>query len=251
MKEFFYKYNHLDNNSLLNEVKGLELLKKTLENSNNSYIKIPKIYNVKRSELQIENINSSNANPILMKTLGVGLARLHELKFEFYGFEEDNFIGLNPQKNILSDNWGEFFFECRLMYQVMMIENLDIKEEFIRVLSKNRNTLVDFLNENIKHASLVHGDLWSGNALFDKNSVYLIDPAVYYADREVDIAMTELFGGFSKEFYDSYKTTYPLSKEYKKKKIIYNFYHYLNHYNLFGSSYLNSCEKALIFISKL
>ena len=85
-----------------------------------------------------------------------------------------------------------------------------------------------------------HGDLWSGNVLYEK-SVYLIDPAVYFGDSEVDIAMSEMFGDFSSHFYKAYDALLPLSDEYSTKKKIYNLYHYLNHYNLFGISYLDSC----------
>lgn len=87
--------------------------------------------------------------------------------------------------------------------------------------------------------------------MFDYNKVYLIDPAVYYGDREVDLAMTQMFGGFSKEFYDAYEKEYPFSTHYNTKKVIYNLYHYLNHYNIFGNGYLGGCEDGFKLIETL
>jgi len=109
---------------------------------------------------------------------------------------------------------------------------------------KHKQALINFLNDHCEHASMVHGDLWSGNVLFDRDSVWLIDPAIYYGDREVDLAMTEMFGGFTHEFYQFYNNTYPISNTYQQKKIIYNLYHYLNHFNLFGDRYLPACEQG-------
>ncbi|MCB1581549.1 MAG: fructosamine kinase family protein [Xanthomonadales bacterium] len=91
----------------------------------------------------------------------------------------------------------------------------------------------------------MHGDLWSGNVMFDKEHVWLIDPAVYFGDSEADIAMTEMFGGFSSEFYLAYQSVRPLTDAYPTKRLIYNLYHYLNHYNLFGASYLSPCLRAI------
>jgi fructosamine-3-kinase len=117
------------------------------------------------------------------------------------------------------------------------------KREFEKVLNQRKENLINYLNETTTHPSLVHGDLWSGNYLCDSEKVYLIDPAVYFGDREVDLAMSEMFGGFSPAFYQAYDTAYPRSADYPHKKKIYNLYHYLNHYNLFGQSYLGPCRE--------
>lgn len=247
--DYFCKYNGLSNDSLLKEIKSLELLKKTLLASNISEISIPKIFTYDHNEIFMQRIFPKDATDKQMETFGKALAQFHKIKQEKYGFDVDNFIGLSPQKNILSSNWGEFFYEYRLSFQANMIENPKIKEEFVSTLLKNKDKLINFLNENVEHPSLVHGDLWSGNVLFEKEKIYIIDPASYYADREVDVAMTNLFGGFSKKFYEAYNKEYPLSTEYKKKQVIYNLYHYLNHYNLFGISYLNSSKVSLTFIN--
>jgi fructosamine-3-kinase len=97
----------------------------------------------------------------------------------------------------------------------------------------------------------LHGDLWSGNVLFDSNQCWLIDPAVYYGDSEVDLAMTEMFGGFSNAFYHAYFQIRSRSSTYANKRTIYNLYHYLNHYNLFGDSYLSRCREGFWSIENL
>ncbi len=244
----FIKENFIDNDSLIKEVEALKLLKKTLDDSNNSLIKIPKIYNFDKKHIEMEKINQSLPSKKLQESFALGLAKLHSIKQKEYGFYDDNYIGLNIQKNILSENWGEFFYKYRLLYQINLIKDLEIKEHFLATLENLKNRLIDFLNENISYASLVHGDLWSGNVLYSNTDVYLIDPAIYYGDSEVDIAMTEMFGGFKNEFYLTYKKEKPLSQNYEKKKIIYNLYHFLNHYNIFGSSYLSTSVSYLEFI---
>lgn len=248
--EVFNKFNHVPNDSLLKEAKGLETLQQLISKEGISELKIPKIVAVNSDKLSLEKINTQKASPIQYELLGKGLAKLHKASFKSYGLSYDNYIGLNPQKNQLSQNWGAFFVDMRLMLQIELIEDEMIRKYFKKVLINNRFKLINFLNATNEQASLVHGDLWSGNVLFDKESIYLIDPAIYFADREVDIAMTELFGGFSKEFYTSYHETLPLSDYYEEKKIIYNLYHYLNHYNLFGTSYLSTCEEGIKFIEK-
>ncbi|MGA1932245.1 fructosamine kinase family protein [Arcobacter sp. YIC-464] len=249
--ETFIKHNNTDfNDALLKEVEGLKLLDKVLKKQNNKFINIPKIINYDENHIELQKIENLISNDELSINLACGLALLHKNENEQFGFDTDNYIGLNKQINSYSNNWGEFFFEYRLMYQINLIKDNDIKSVFLNRLEKHKDKLLMLLN-TCKKASLVHGDLWSGNVLYSKDSVYLIDPAVYYADREVDIAMTRIFGGFDDKFYEYYNKTYPLSKEYLKKEPIYNLYHYLNHYNLFGSSYLSSCENIISFIENL
>ena len=245
--EVFTKYNDTNfKDALIKEVDGLNLL--SLHCSDNKYLKTPKVRSVNKKELQTQLVESSLRTKELSKSLGLGLAQLHKKSLEDYGLEYDNYIGLNPQKNILSKNWGEFFFEYRLSYQVSIIADKPTKRRFETVLEAYRYKVVEFLNDNCKHASLVHGDLWSGNVLYSNDGIYLIDPAVYFGDREVDIAMSEMFGGFDEVFYRAYNESYPLSSEYQKKRVLFNLYHYLNHYNLFGSGYFYDCEKGFEFI---
>ncbi|RXJ90880.1 fructosamine kinase [Arcobacter sp. CECT 8983] len=248
----FVKENFSSNNSLLKEVQGLRLIQKLINDEKIEEINTPHIYKVSKTRLEIQKINSQVFTGKSMKKLGIGLAKLHKVSFEKYGLENDNYIGLSKQSNILSDNWGEFFFEYRLLFQISLIKNSLLALEFETILNKNRVKIISFLNKYVDKPSLVHGDLWSGNVLVDKNEkVYLIDPSVYFAHREVDIAMTHIFGGFTKEFYEAYNEEYPLEQEFETRKEIYNLYHYLNHYNLFGSSYLGECKKRIKLIDEM
>jgi fructosamine-3-kinase len=214
-------------------------------------LKLPKVVDVDEKTLKLEQISSCPFNQIGFQKLAKGLAKLHQEKGTEFGLDEDNYIGLNPQINVHSKNWGEFFLKQRLCLQVDFIQDSQQREQFQSILQKHTGELLDFLNQHTPHPSPVHGDLWSGNILFDGENPWLIDPAFYFADREVDIAMTQMFGGFSKDFYQSYNEAYPLKAGYEKRFVIYNLYHYLNHYNLFGSSYLSQCKMGFELISKL
>ncbi|GAA4355036.1 fructosamine kinase family protein [Kangiella marina] len=246
----FIKHNNSRyKDQLLKEASGLELLRSAID-SNGIKLRVPQVLNVAKQTLVLERINAVSPNAKQMQELGKALAKLHRIRFEHYGLSEDNYIGLNPQENGLSRDWGCFFYEKRLMFQVQLIASQRVRESFLEVLSNSRERLIRWLNEHCEHASLVHGDLWSGNVMFDEKDVWLIDPAVYYGDREVDLAMTEMFGGFSQDFYRAYDEVLPRSKEYDTKKVIYNLYHYLNHYNLFGEGYLSDCHSALEAIQR-
>ena len=244
----FIKYNYKNNDTFIQEANNLKLLSQYLDSD---YIKTPAIINVSREKLELQKVNTKPATNQLMTQLGIGLAKLHQQPFKEYGFESSNFIGLNIQKNVLSDNWGAFFFEYRLWFQTQLIVSSSIRHLFEEVLMNKKEVIIEFLNSHCEHPSLVHGDLWSGNVLFDSEHAWLIDPSSYFADREVDIAMSELFLGFSTSFYEAYNETYALSAQYERKKVIYNLYHLLNHYNLFGHAYLEDCQKSLKFIDSL
>ncbi len=249
--QYFIKNHHHDNESLIKEVEGLKQLSQVLNKYAINELSIPQIIDFNAKKLTLENIQTQNATSTQMQQFALGLAKLHTVKFKQYGLAYNNFIGLNIQKNRLFDDWGSFFADYRLAFQIDLIEESTIRTLFKKVLINNRYKLINYLNSSCEHASLVHGDLWSGNVLFSKQSIYLIDPAIYYADREVDIAMSEMFGGFTHDFYDTYDKSLPLSENYHDKKIIYNLYHYLNHFNLFGDSYLHECEEGFSFIEKL
>lgn len=250
MIEIFKKRNVTKFDDIfLKEVDGLKKLSKALNFQ--EQLLIPKIYHVDKKILQLEKIQSHKPTKNGSLILGKMLAKMHKKVYEHYGYDQNNYIGLNPQKNTLSDNWGSFFIEYRLQYQISLIQDSSVKDKFRNILNSNNHKIANFLNENTKHPSVLHGDLWNGNVIFSSDKVYLIDPAVYYGDREVDLAMTQMFGGFGKEFYDAYKKEYPCSKYYNTKKVIYNLYHYLNHYNLFGSSYLGGSEDGFKLIKTL
>lgn len=163
--------------------------------------------------------------------LGRMLAQAHARPAPRFGWHRDNYIGSTPQKNGWCDEWAEFWRERRLRPQ--------LERAGLRV------NLDALLQDHQPQPSLVHGDLWSGNAGFTKEGPVVFDPAVYYGDREADIAMTELFGGFPREFYEAYKALLPLEPGYEKRKHLYNLYHLLNHLNLFGGGYLAQVKSTL------
>ncbi|MCB9024932.1 MAG: fructosamine kinase family protein [Bdellovibrionaceae bacterium] len=154
---------------------------------------------VDKNRLVLEKVNMQACRQNQLLQLGRELAKMHLVKADAFGWEYDNYIGLNPQKNEWSQNWGQFFVDFRLQFQVQIIQQKAVKDEFAKILAKLKDPLVSFLNKEVKEASLLHGDLWAGNYLCDKDSVWLIDPAVYYGDREVDLAMSEMFGDSMKK----------------------------------------------------
>ncbi|WP_189574317.1 fructosamine kinase family protein [Marinobacter zhanjiangensis] len=237
--------------ALLREAEGLELLGDAITEAGISGLRVPEIYSVSEERLEMTAITPMRRSDDLLQQFGYGLAGIHGLTQAGYGFHHDNYIGLNPQKNRKSDNWGDFFVEYRLGYQVSLITDPSLRDRFREILDSRREVLAEWLDEQVDGPSLLHGDLWSGNVLFDDTTVWLIDPAVYYGDPEADIAMTEMFGGFGPAFYQAYSTVRPLSEDYAMKREIYNLYHFLNHYNLFGGFYLGPCEKGFALISKL
>jgi protein-ribulosamine 3-kinase len=179
--------------------------------------------------------------------LGRMLAQLHRNEGARFGWDEDNFIGATPQKNGWYESWAQFWRERRLAPQ---LELARINGFHIVPVNVER-----WLEDHQPTPSLLHGDLWSGNAGFlatgaNAGSPVLFDPAVYYGDREADLAMTELFGGFPREFYSAYREAWPLDAGYEKRKHLYNLYHLLNHLNLFGGSYLGQVDKTLGLLAR-
>ena len=165
------------------------------------------------------------------------LAALHRTTGPRYGWHRDNYIGLTPQANGWCDDWPQFWRERRLRPQL----ELAGKNGF----AFKSFPFEDLLKGHHPQPALLHGDLWSGNAGFTAEGPVLFDHAVYYGDRETDLAMTELFGGFPPEFYAAYDAAFPLEPGYEKRKPLYNLYHLLNHLNLFGGGYLAQVEAAL------
>jgi len=183
------------------------------------------------------------ASAVGMDRLGQDLARMHRHVSERYGWYRDNTIGSTPQINTQSQHWVEFYRQHRLGYQYQ----LAIHNGFSQLQDSGEllmSRLDEFFSSYKPVPSLLHGDLWSGNYAIDDEDVPVIfDPAVYYGDREADIAMTELFGGFSNRFYAAYNHYYPLDSGYKTRKILYNLYHILNHANLFGGAYAGQAQR--------
>jgi protein-ribulosamine 3-kinase len=169
--------------------------------------------------------------------LGRMLAAAHRQHGTRFGWGQDNYIGATPQHNGWSADWARFWRERRLAPQLALAR----KNGF----AFDSPDLDHLLAGHRPEPSLLHGDLWSGNAGFTPQGPVVFDPAVYYGDREADLAMTELFGGFPAEFYAAYGEVYPLDAGYAKRKHLYNLYHLLNHLNLFGRGYLEQVNAAL------
>ena len=167
--------------------------------------------------------------------MGQDLAAMHRVTSDSgFGWQQDNTIGETPQKNPWTVDWITFYAEQRLGYQFHLAQRRGRFPRQGELLA----ALPALLSGHGPGPSLVHGDLWSGNAAVTNAGIpVILDPATYYGDREVDIAMTELFGRFPKSFYEGYNASYPLEAGYETRKILYNLYHILNHFNMFGGGY--------------
>jgi fructosamine-3-kinase len=163
-----------------------------------------------------------------------------------YGWPRDNFIGSTPQSNQSHRTWAGFYAEERLRPQLQLASSNGMVRELRDQGEKLTDRLAAFFVDYRPAPSLLHGDLWSGNAaqLADGTPV-IFDPAVYRGDRETDIAMAELFGGFPESFYAAYRAAWPLDAGYETRKTLYNLYHILNHFNLFGSAYLGQARRMI------
>ena len=168
---------------------------------------------------------------------GRQLASQHRTLGRHFGWDQDNYIGTNPQPNPPCDSWIDFWREQRLGFQLA----LAARQGHRGALQVRGQRLMEKLPGLLAHApqpSLLHGDLWSGNLGYDRSGTPVtFDPAVYFGDRETDLAMSELFGGFSERFYSAYNEAWPLDAGYATRKSLYNLYHILNHLNLFGGGY--------------
>ena len=241
-KKLFLKRNIRNKKFLEFEKYCLQNLRKYLNQENLVIPEVIAYKNIKNIEiLLIEWIDMHNFD---QKKLGKGLGELHlksaESNPKMFGFPVEGFIGTTDQKKGLEDNWIDCFLNLRIIPQLLSLKSRTIDKEIInKVKEKIKSELLNHKPIN----ALVHGDLWSGNAGMDKNGKGVIfDPASWWADNEVDIAMTKLFGGFRKEFYEEYHRIFPKKNGFEKRIIIYNFYHILNHANMFGGGYLNQVE---------
>ncbi len=248
-KKLFLKRNNINKKFLEFEKYCLQNLRKYINQENLVIPEVIAYKNIKNIEiLLIEWIEMKNFD---QKKLGKGLGELHlksaESNPKMFGFPVEGFIGTTDQKKGLEDNWIDCFLNLRIIPQLLSLRSRILDKEIIfKVKEKIKSELLNHKPTN----ALVHGDLWSGNAGIDKNGKGVIfDPASWWADNEVDIAMTKLFGGFRKEFYEEYHRIFPIKNGFEKRIIIYNFYHILNHANMFGGGYLKQVEdyiKAII-----
>jgi protein-ribulosamine 3-kinase len=179
-------------------------------------------------------------------SLGRALARMHATATSRYGWHRDNTIGATLQANGWSDDWAEFFRDRRLRPQLELAARNGYRGTLQRDGTKLLERIPRLLDGHSPAASLLHGDLWAGNASRLRDGTPVVyDPATYYGDREADLAMTELFGGFGSAFYAAYSEAMPLPTGYETRRTLYNLYHVLNHLNLFGASYLGRAEAMI------
>lgn len=248
---YFLKVNNnTPDNFFQKEANGLIELQKA------SAIKIPEVILSADNFILTEFIQTGENSKNFFLRFGTQFAELHKVSNNSFGFFEDNFIGSNVQLNIPDANqktdWTNFYFDKRLLFQIKLAEknrlvDSELRSSFIQ-LEKRINNIIGQINES---ASLLHGDLWCGNFMItEEGNACLIDPAVYYGNREADIAMTKLFGGFSTDFYTSYNDAFPLAEDFQYRENIYKLYHVLNHLNLFGGSYYHQALSLIKFYLK-
>jgi fructosamine-3-kinase len=222
------------------EVDGLAALRAT------QAVRVPATLGIDERGLALERLDLRPLDARSAAALGTALAALHRRAAGPFGWQRDNFIGATPQSNATSASWVAFFREQRLVPQLARAE----RNGHIGTLHDTGARLVEsleaILGDHAPAPSLLHGDLWGGNAggLPDGTPV-VFDPAVYVGDREADIAMTELFGGFPPAFYAAYREAWPLDDGYPLRRELYNLYHLLNHLNLFGGAYLGRCRQVM------
>ena len=196
------------------------------------------------SYLALEWLEFSSGNSTSWEQMGRNLAAMHQAGGSSqFGWQQNNTIGSTPQINIWTDNWADFFAEHRLSYQLNLAQrrggNFPDSGKVVEAVRR-------YLANIHPQPSLVHGDLWSGNAAIAADGEpVILDPATYYGHREVDLAMTELFGGFPGAFYRGYSQVWALEEGYQQRKTLYNLYHILNHFNLFGGGYASQARQMI------
>ena len=240
---YFVKLNHASRNTLFAaEARGLREIAAT----HSVRVPQPVCWGVAESSayLVLEFLDLSHGDECSLEILGQQLAQMHRTTAPHFGWHIDNTIGSTPQINTACNDWVEFWQRQRLGYQLKLAEGRSKKS----LPDKGQRLMADigvFFTNYRPAPALLHGDLWSGNAAAIQAQPVIFDPAVYYGDREADLAMTELFGGFTPGFYRAYQEAWPLDADYRVRKTLYNLYHILNHLNLFGGSYGAQAESMV------
>lgn len=236
---FFLKWNNAERTDMfLCEAEGL----KELGKASKGYLKIPEVFCAKDIDstpgfLVLKYLEPQNIVDGDDEKLGRGLALIHQYANDKFGFQNHNYCGATEQNNNWERDWNVFYAENRLRFLLTLIQSerpFSFSEQnlFERLLLK----IPDLIPAE-SCPVLIHGDLWSGNYMTTKQGPALIDPAVYYADREMEFAIIKMFGGFSQKFYDAYNEVNPLAKDWRSRNSLYQLYHVLNHYYLFGGGY--------------
>lgn len=199
-----------------------------------------------QSYLVLECLSLRSCNPLTDRLFGQQLAEMHRRRYDAFGWIQDNFIGSSRQPNKKNNEWANFWKTERLGFQLDLASKRGYGGHLQSAGERLRESLDKLFAGYSPNASLLHGDLWAGNYAEDASGEPVIfDPACYYGDREADLAMTELFGGFGSGFYDEYYHAYPIDPGYSVRKILYNLYHVLNHLNLFGGGYRAQAESMI------
>lgn len=201
------------------------------------------------SWLVLEYLELVNPAPHTSALLGEGLANLHRNSASQFGWDQNNFIGTTKQVNNWTADWVDFYTQQRLGFQLELAKSNRAEASLIdaghRLMEQTHKLFTGYK----PLPSLLHGDLWAGNwGACQGGEPVIFDPAVYYGDREADLAMTELFGGFDDRFYQSYRGTWDIDPGYTTRKVLYNLYHVLNHFNLFDGGY---AAQAMDMIERL
>jgi fructosamine-3-kinase len=247
---FFFKYNIEKPIEMFeNEAKGLSLLKEHFPSTVPDVIGFGKVMD--KSFLVLEYIQSRFPQKNYWKRLGESLAEMHQKNIsQLHGLSFNNFIGSIPQQNLpMTDNWEEFFVEKRLRtsFGLAFYHGL-IDESYMRLLDKLSDKIQKEKYSIFPPASpsLLHGDLWNGNVMPDeKGNPCIYDPAVYFGNREIEIAFTRLFGGFEDDFYEAYYSYFPMNKGFREREKFLNIYPLMIHVNLFGVGYLRGIKESL------
>lgn len=243
-QQFFIKTNKADQfpKMFAKEVQGLEAL-----NQNSDFV-IPKVIfqqtHQNQAYLVLEWLEMGEANKDSFFNFGKHLAHLHQHSHTHFGFAGDNYIGSLVQHNNLTETWATFYLEQRLVPQI----ELALKTWASPKLFKQAEKLALEIEQSFPNCapSLLHGDLWSGNYMILKNgAIALIDPAVYYGNREMEIAFMQLFGGFDETIFEIYQAHFPLAENFHSRKQIHQLYPLLVHANLFGGHYIDNCKSIL------
>ncbi len=188
--------------------------------------------------IAIERLHFERSTAATEAAFGEQLAALHRHTKDSHGWHRDNTIGPTPQRNPWTADWIAFFREHRLRFQLDLAARNGYSGELQALGARLLEALPQFFEAYEPQASLCHGDLWSGNWGVADGVPVIFDPAVYYGDRESDIAMTMLFGGFGRNFYRAYEESWPMRPGHEQRLKLYQLYHVVNHLNLFGTGYL-------------
>lgn len=243
-RSFFVKVNNLDAfpNMFEKEKKGLDTLRGA------SSISVPEVLIEgsfkEQAYLVLEHILPNEPNKNYWENFGKGLSELHLNSSSNFGLAYDNYNGSLVQVNNNEANWAKFFVENRLQVQQKQARDKGrLDSDLSRMLDKLYPKLERFFPE--EQPALLHGDLWSGNYLVNRGNPCFMDPAVYYGHREVDLAMSLLFGGFDKKMYEVYHHHFPLEKGWEKRVDVLNLYPLMVHVNLFGASYAQRVKSVI------